>query len=382
MDARTVDWGSSDRTTTYFARTVDPFSLLETSQDIELDAEGTSITYALDTDNHMEATVQLLEGDYHNIAGAGEYNFDGMVRIYETVSMNGWGATYCLGTFFVSNVSTTSLNGRSVRKLTCYGPMWAYSQDVFAQDFVRSAGDNCWDCMTDIVDYDNGHIRPGDGFDVGRTHTVDVWFPVGSNRAEALNKYAGWLNSEIVSDMDGYIVVRPYIEPAGRDPVYTFDTGNCCIYKAGIEWETNRDEPINRVVAWFSRESKQDDPSKENYDPYPLADSVYVDLPDSADWSFRRCGRRRTETLHVTEPCSHEDLEAQAMRALESSSAAALYITIEHAGIPTLRVGDVVQYYNNTDMDTVVSHRCLITEMEIPSLSPMCMTRTKMRVVG
>ena len=376
-DERTVDWGQSGRLTYYSVRTVDPFTLAETSNDIEVDDEGTSITYAYETDNHMEATVSLLEGDYHNILETNSpYAFDGMVRIYQNVQIGSFVQSYSMGTFFVSNVSTSSLYGQSTRRLTCYGPMWAFTQDVLAQDFVRHSGDNCWDAMTDIVDYDNGHIRAGDGFDTNRGHTVDVWFPVGANRAEALNVYAGWLNAEVVSDMDGFIQVRPYRAPADRDVVYTFDQGNSCIYKAGIEWETNRDEPINRVVAYFSRESKQDD------DPYPLADSCYVDLDDSADWSYRRTGRRRTEVLQISDPCSHEDLVAQAQRYLDSSAGAQLYITIEHAGVPWLRVGDCVQYYNTTDMDTVVNNKCLITEMRINSLSPMCMTQTKMRVIS
>lgn len=380
---QTIDWGGTGRLTYYTLRLVDPFTLGEVSGDIDIDVDSTSVTYAYETDNHMQATISLSEGDYHNITADGDgYSFDGMVRLYQTVMIGDFSQSYQMGTFYVSNVSTTSMYGRSVRKLTCYGPMWAFTQDVLAQDFVRSAGTNCWDAMTDIVDYDNGHIRAGDGFDTSRTHTVDVWFPVAANRAEALNVYAGWLNSEIVSDMDGFLRVRPYIEPSQREPVFSFDQGNSCIYKAGIEWDTNRDEPVNRVVAYFSRESKQDDPSKDNYDPYPLSDSCYVDLPDSADWSYRRCGRRRTEVLHVTDPCSHEDLVAQAQRYLDSSSAANLYITIEHAGIPWLRVGDVVTYYNSSDMSTIVDNRCVITEMSISRLSPMCMTKTKMRVVG
>lgn len=376
-----VDWGASGRRSLYYAVTIDPFTRTETSLPVEIDVDGTSITYAYETDNHMEATVSLLEGDYHNLPGASEYSFDGMIRIYQQNDIGDFHGEFSLGTFYVSNVSTTSVNGRSERKLTCYGPMWAFTHDSLAQDFVRHAGDNCWDAMTDIVDYDNGKIYAGSGFDTSRTHTVDVFFPVGANRGEALNVYAGWLNAEIVSDTYGYLVVRPYINPKDRESVYTFDSGNSCLYKAGIEWETNRDEPVNRVVAYFSREKKQDDPSKDNYDPYPLSDSCYVDLPDAAEFSYARTGRRRTEAIHVTDPCSHEDLIAQAQRYLDENSSASLYITIEHAGIPWINVGDTVNYYNPYDMESVVDVKCLITEMSISSLSPFCMTKTKMRVL-
>ncbi len=382
-----ADWGAPGRTTRYYAKIVDPFTLIDTSEEIELDLDGTSITYAYESDNHMEATVTISEGDYHNIISQGR-TMDGMIRIYQTVTTGSFAGEFCMGTFYVSNLSNSSKYGITNRKLTCYGPMWAMTQDSTIFDFIRHPGDNCWDAMQYICTgggHDNGHIRAGDGFDTGRTHTIEIFFPLGTNRGEMLNTYAGWLNGELVTDMDGTIVARPYIDPWNRPIMYTFDENEGCIYKAGIEFETNRDEPLNRVMAYFSRESKQDDPSKDNYDPYPLSDSVYVDLPDSADYSFARCGRRRTEVLHVTDPCSHEDLQAQAQRYLDENSHSNLYINVEHAGIPGLRVGDVVRYINSRDQyrtePGTFDNRCLVTEMRISKLSPFCMTQTKMRVI-
>lgn len=382
-----ADWGAPGRVTTYYCKIVDPFTLIDTSDEIELDLEGTSITYAYESDNHMEATVTFSQGDYHNIVSGGK-TFDGMVRIYQNVVIGDYHGEFSMGTFYVSNLSNSSRLGITSRKLTCYGPMWAMTQDSTIFDFVRHPGDNCWEAMRYICTgggYDNGHIMAEEGFDTSRTHTIEIFFPLATNRAEMLNTYAGWLNGELVSDMQGNIVARPYIPPDQRSVVYTFGIGSSCVYKAGIEFETNRDEPVNRVMAYFSRESKQDDPSKDNYDPYPLSDSVYVDLPESHDFSYEKCGRRRTEVIHVTDPCSHEDLTAQAQRYLDENSTSNLYITIEHAGIPGLRVGDVVRYINGTDQyrtdNGMLDNRCLVTEMSIDGLSPFCMTKTKMRVL-
>ena len=130
------------------------------------------------------------------------------------------------------------------------------------------------------------------------------------------------------------------------------------------------------MVAYFSRESKQDD------DAYPLSDSVTVDLPDSADFSYAHTGRRRTDVLEVTEPCDHASLQSQAQRLLDSSSGAWLDIVIEHASVPFLKVGDCVSFENKYDHDAPFRLSCIVMEMSVSSLSPFCMTQTKLRTIG
>lgn len=367
VDERDVDWGATGRRDEYRAVLVDPFTLQETG-DVELKDGSSSISYSLNTDNQLQATIDLADGDYR------QEGYDRMVRLFHTVTIGGFSREYTMGTFFVSNLTNDSSFGTARRSLTCYGPMWRYTQDVLARDFVRHAGDNVVQCIRDIIQYDGGILTLGDGVDTSKEHTIDIFFEVGKSRAEVLETYASWINCEISTGLDGTIVLKPWMPPGAKEPVYLFEDGRNCVYTHGLTWETNRDEPTNRVVAYFSRESKQDD------DPYPLADSVYVDLPATADFSYERSGRRRTKTLQVQDPCSHEDLTAQAQRYLDENSSATLDIEIEHAGVPFLRVGDVVEYTNRLDSG-VERMRCQILEMSVDSLSPMCMTKTKMRVV-
>ena len=369
MDERDVDWGASGRRDEYRAVLVDPFTLQEIGE-VELRANSSSVSYSYNTDNQLQASIDLAYGNYR-IDG-----YDKMVRLLHTVKVGGFSREYTMGTLFVSNLVNESSFGTARRSLTCYGPMWRYTQDVLAQDFVRHAGDNVVECIRDIIQYDGGILTVGDGVPTTKTHTMDIFFPVGQSRAEVLSIYASWIDCEIVTGADGTIVLRPYVLPTQRDPVYDFVDDVNCIFTHGLTWETNRDEPTNRVVAYFSRESKQDS------DPYPLADSVYVDLPETADFSYERSGRRRTRTLQVQQACSHDELTAQAERYLYENSSATLDIEIEHAGVPWLQVGDVVTYSNRLDSeDGVTNMRCQILEMSVDSLSPMCMTKTKMRVV-
>lgn len=368
-DERTVDWGASGRVDEYTAVAVDPFTL-EEYEELYLKEGESSITYAYESDNHMEATIELAEGNYLE---SGLASMQRMVRIYDTVTIGSFSKRYSLGTFFVSNVTNNSLHGREKRSLTCYGPMYRFTEDYLCEDFIRSAGTNCIDNMQYIIERRGGTMVLGDGVDATQTHTKDIAIAMGYNLADALNTYAGWLGDEIVSNMDGTLLLRQYVSPLSRDPVYEFEEGGNCIYLPGVEFEVNRDEPINRVIAYFSREQKDDD------DEYPLSDSCHVELDESAAFSYENCGRYRTEVMEVSEPCSHEDLVSQATRVLEENSSQIMYMNIEHAGVPWLHVGDCVKYVNNRDPGRSNVSYAVIEEMSVQSLSPLCMTKTKLR---
>ncbi len=370
---RSVDWGDSGRVDWYTARTVDPFTLTEIDE-IYLKEGSSSVTYSYSSENHVQATIDLAEGDYLGQSGAMlQGTQQRMVRLYHHVSIGSFSNSYCMGTFFVANLTNNSLYGRESRKLTCYGPMYRFTQDYMAEDFIRSAGTNCVENIRYIVENHGGTLTLTSEVDASRTHTVDVNIPVGFNLGETLNIYAGWIGCEVVSGDDGTIQLRKYVPPKERSPVYTFEEGANCVYLPGIEFEVNRDEPINRVIAYFSRESKQDD------DPYPLSDSCHVELNPAASFSYENCGRFRTMVMQVSEPCSHDELVAQAQRALDESSASILYLNIQHAGVPWLRAGDCVRYVNNVDQGHPNITTAIIEEMAIQSLGPLCMTRTKLR---
>ena len=378
-DSTMVDWGAPGRVDWFTARTVDPFTLTEID-DVYIEESASSVTYSYTSENHSEATIKLAEGDY---LGKSETVLQGtqqrMMRLYHHVSVGSFSNSYCMGTFFVANVTNNSLYGRQQRNLSCYGPMYRFTQDYMAEDFVRSAGTNCVDNMRFIIEKHGGKLVLESDVDATRTHTRDVQIPVGFNLGEALNIYAGWIGCELVSGDDGTIVLRRYVPPRDRSPVYEFDEGSNCVYLPGIEFEVNRDDPINRVIAYFSREKKQDDPSKDNYDPYPLSDSCHVELNDANTFSYRNCGRYRTQVIQVSEPCSHEDLVAQAQRALDESSASILYLNIEHASIPWLRAGDCVRYVNNIDQGHPNVTTAIIEEMSLQGLGPMQTCKTKLR---
>lgn len=365
---REVDWGASGRIDQYWFALVDPFTLQEVGTAV-VKENASRITWSTDSENECEASLEMVSGNYLR---------DGqhlMVRPIHSVTIGSFCERYAMGTFFVSNLTNSSVHHLVTRKLTCYGPWYRYTQDVLPSDWVRHVGDNVVDGIRYIVESNGGQLTVDPGVDTARKHTMDFINVAGTNLGEMLRVFAGWINCEIVSDFDGRLVLRPYESPWSKAPVYTFEEGkDRCVYLAGLDWEVNRDEPINRVVAYFSREKKQDD------DPYPLSDSVCVDVPPSDAYSYDLTGRHRTQVVQVKEACSHEDLTAQAQRALDTRMGGIKCIKIKHAGIPWLHVGDCVTYRNpHDDENPDLVSTGVIQEMSVDSLGPMCMTTTKIR---
>lgn len=365
-DERTVDWGASGREDRYYFTLVDPFTLGETGS-LEVERSSSSLTWSYSSENQLEASLRVARGDYR------QDGYDRMVRVHDVVTIGSFSKDYALGTLFVSNMSAQPLYGHGNRSLQCYGPWWRHTQDYLAYDFSRNPGDNAIDGIRYLVEVDGGTLVIGPGVDEGRQHVTGLHCDAGMNKGEVLRAYAGFVGCEIVTVSDGSLELRAYEAPQSREPVYTFYEGSTCTYLPGYSVESNRDEPVNKVIAYYSRESKQDG------DPYPLSDSVQVYLDPNDEFSFQRCGRNRTLVMQVSQPATHADLTSFAQRLLDERSAASEYITIEHAGIPWLRVGDAVRYVNGTDGDEPVNVIGTIEEMAVSSLTPGCMTRTKLR---
>ena len=189
-----------------------------------------------------------------------------------------------------------------------------------------------------------------------------------------------WTGCEYGVDEDGYITWGKYIDPINRPLAYVFEDGENCVYKSGYQLDYGADDAYNRVVAHFARQSKQDDPSKDNYDPYPLSDSVYVDLPATHPYSYERLGRRKAFDLKVSDPCDHASLTAMAQRKLNEVSSSEPMLVIEHVSVPGLREGNLVQYINSTDpqMVPLYSVYAIVEEIQM-ELGRGCMCKTKLR---
>lgn len=366
-----ADWGASGRVDSYEFRLVDPFTLQETGETVSTIEGESQLSFNYYGDNIATGTI-VTDAD----------DIDKLVRVYHTVSCDDAEVTEVLGTFFADSSTATAKHHGVKRTHACYSTLYRHNEDSFVQDFARTAGTNIVGELRDIVEADGGHLRALPSLKDGesRAHTVDVWFEIGTNKGEALRTICGWCGWELGVDPYGYVTVGAYTSPQDKAISYEFEDGESCTYAAGYDFSNTNAKAINRCIAYFSRTSKQDDPDKDNYDPWPLSDSTFVDLPERSPFSYQRTGRHRTYVLKVGDACSHDDLVAQAQRYLDENSGAYYSFQIEHAGIPGLRVGDVVRYVNRRDGSKDIDLRLQVAEMQM-TLGPGCMCRTTLREV-
>lgn len=360
-----TDWGASGRRDEYSLHLVDPFSLMETGEVVDMIQGTGNITWRRDAENIVSASLHLANATHD----------DKLVRVKQATTFpNGEQHARTLGTFFVDGSSASALYGSVDRTVQGYSLLYRYTNDVLARDFARTAGTVIVDEVRDLVEIDGGNLRILPGVNQSQQHTIDIWFEVGTNRYDVLTTIARWTNCELGIDENGYVTWGPYTAPESKAIDYTFEDGANCTYKPGFDLEDTGYESINRVVAYFSRDSKQDD------DPYPLSDSVYVDLDASEAYSYERIGVRKSYLLSASEPCSHEELTAQAQRELFDRKGGVKYITIEHVGIPDVQVGSVVRYINGTDASVPMDRRCLVEEISM-DLDNGAMCTTKLRLL-
>lgn len=360
-----TDWGMSGRRDTYRVTAVDPFSLIEQG---ELDAfmGECSVTYGAYTDNLESATIMLTEESWTRARG-------NLLRIHHHVELpDGTEADEILGTFFADTAEKEYEPGIQKRRCSCYSTMWRLSQDSLAADYIVKKGASCLTGLTNLIKAEGATVIAGaSATSSGRTHTTDVRFPVGSNRLESANTYAGWCNWIIGVDDYGRQTIDAYVNPANRQTVHDFTDGEDCTYLPAIK-ETFTGDVCNRVVAIWSRE-------KDAGDGYGTSARAVADLPASSPLSYQACGRRMTHVLTISDPKTAAELATIAKDYLSQHDAETRYLEIQHVGIPNLRAGDCVTYTNEGAGDWRLV--CEVTQMDI-STGPLMLTKTKLKVIA
>lgn len=358
MTTGVVDYGKSGRKDTYTFVYVNPFTLEETGEYPEVEPGSSKLTWNYEGENILSGSISFLS----------EPDATKLIRIKHTVDVDGATKTETLGTLFLDWTNESALNGLVTTDVDVYSTYWRFTQDCIIQDFARPVGYNVVQEIKEIVEADGGKLKVRDGVDTSRTHTIDICFEIETNRAEVINTIAGWIGCEVDVDADGYIVLQPYIEPRLKTPKYNFIDNENCTYIAGFDLEDNKDDMVNRVVAYYS--------TKE------ATDRVMVDLPDNHPFSYQSIGRRVSHFIKLQDVVSHEELNNQAVDYLnQHSTASTKYIEIEHAQIPGLKVGDVVTYSNSSDYRKPVSYTCQILQMDM-TLGNGGMCDSKLKVVS
>ena len=350
-----VDFGKSGRSDSYTFTYVNPFTLEETGA-AEVEEGSSKLTFDYEGANILSGSITLLNQPSNNQ----------MIRVKRVTTVDGASTFETLGTMFVDWTGEEALNGSVSRSVDCYSTLWRFTQDCLVQDFYRPKGYNVVQEIRELVEADGGRFMVMPGVDTSRTHTMDICFPIETNRAEVLRTIAGWINCEIGVSPDGYITLSPYVEPRLRTVKHDFVDNQNCTYVPGVTVEDDKSGMYNRVVAYYS--------TKE------ATDRVMVDLPASHPFSYENIGRRVTYFYKVNDVASREDLTNAANTVLSQHSSSPRYFEIEHVGIPGLTVGDVVTYQNSHDYSEPIFATCQIVQMDM-TLGNGCMCKTKLRQI-
>lgn len=351
-----TDFGKSGRKNSYGFYLVEPITLRETGQMVQMEANAGSITWDFESDNKVSASFNIVE----------PLSREHLIRVKQLTEVDGEQFQTTLGTFFIDKMPQSAKYGLVRRKVNGYSYLWKYTQDSLAADHFWEKGFNCVDAIREIVEWDSGHLSVQPGVDTARGFGQPIFFGVGTNRYKVISDIAGWINCRINVDPDGYILLEPYANPAYISESHTFSPENCT-YVAGMELDDLQANAVNRVIAYYSNQDS--------------SDSVTADLPSEHPYSFQRIGRRASMVEQVQETMSHEELVSYAQRKLDENSVWDTTYEIEHVYIPGLCGGKTVRYINDEDYEQAIDAHCLITQMDM-QLTPGALCKTKLKVAG
>lgn len=355
------DWAATGRTDSFRAVLVDPFTLQELGE-VEADWASCSVTYDYEGDTKAGASLKLADGADYRIGQR-----QCMLRVYDDITFaDGASHTACMGTFFCDFSQGTSLYGREDRELDCHSCLHRHDKDVLRDDFWRAQGYNVSQAIRELVEADGGQLTCAPDANTSKCFGTDIWFEAGESKLETAQTMAGWVGCELMPDSDGRVLMRRVRTADTHDPAYTFDAGADCVYKAGIDWGTNRDELVNRVIYVYT----EDDQTQ----------TAVADLPDWSPWSYANVGYHATRRETMSE-LPDGGLQAAAEADLAASSTEQNDISFEAVYVPLVGPGDIVRYVNPNDYTDPVDCLCQVLQMDVSSLTPGAMTTYKLRIL-
>jgi hypothetical protein len=198
-----------------------------------------------------------------------------------------------------------------------------------------------------------------------RALTVAMSFDAGTSYlaiVNALLDFAGFWSAQV--DNDGRVVFEAYESPMDRAPVYEFIEGANCVYLPDVSVQSDAYNVPNVVVLTASNAAGAISGSYENDDassPYSTANRREIALVET-----------------VSDAVDAADLNARAYRRWLEATGAAETLTVSHAYLPNVAVGDVVLFAWTKHG---ISMRATVQSQGI-ALNAACMTTSALKRIG
>lgn len=273
----------------------------------------------------------------------------------------------CLGTW-LATVPGRSLDGMQENCTAyCDGRLQELQDDSFSAPVSVDAGEN-------IVEIAKG-IAEGAGLSVvatpssstlGATWTFGLSSEEGSNGGSKLDAVNSLLSlagyGSASTDEYGNVLMKPYVNPSDRTPVWTFEEGVNATFLAKAEEERDSRDVCNVVLAIFET------------DEATVIGEAVDDDPQSI-YSTYSLGRRKVAKYKYNTSATQAEADAKAASLLKTQQSTIRRVRLQHVHCPA-RVEDVVEVKWPS---AGISGTYVIRTQSIDIGSAGCLTQSELR---
>ena len=291
-----------------------------------------------------------------------------LIRCYlEAEWEDGTAEDVCLGTWLATVPGREIDSGAVTATAYCDGRLAELQDDSFDAPIVVPAGSN-------PVAYAEGIALAG-GLEVVSTPSAAIlgtpWLFGLDDQGEgdggskldavtALLSIAGYARASTTPM--GAVVMAPYVDPAGRSPVWTFREGPEATFLDQADEERDSRDVANVVLAIF-----------ETDDGTVIGEAV--DDDPASPYSTVSIGRRKCAKYFYNDTATQAQADAKAAELLRTNQSTIWRITLKHVHCPA-RVGDVVRVEWPSKG---ISGSFVVRTQDVEIGSPGCLTTSELR---
>lgn len=284
------------------------------------------------------------------------------LRCYLDAEQGGETESVCLGTWDAT-VPARNIDGyRETCTAYCDGLLGELRDDSFEAPISIPEGSNIIQYAQSIAGDLPVNATPSDSV-LGSAWTFGLDGDNGGSKLQAMNSLlslAGY--SSASTDPMGNIVLKPYIDPASRNPVWTFEEGLNATFLAQAQEELDTRDVANVVLAIYESSGE-------------TTIGTAVDDDPNSPYSTVSMYRRKVAKYKYNSTATQAEADSKAAELLRTNQSVIHRVTLKHIHCPAM-VGDVVRVkWPSAGIDASFTIRT--QEIEVGSAG--CLTTSELR---
>lgn len=266
-----------------------------------------SATIRFDSESEIMGTanIEIMEDDFEKFF---TFYIDLRIRPYfKLMTDRGW-LKYPLGIYIITSPVKVYKNNRICYTADCYDKNIILKEDKFIYKYIIHKGDNYVTGIKSILA--SAGIEKHNIEASNLTANVDLAFPIGTSKLEAINDLLYAINYyPIHFDNNGTAVSSRYIEPMQRETEFDYMTDDKSVILSGATQIMDLYNVPNIVIRYIEN---------PDYDDYLI--SSYYNTDPNSPFSIDKRGRNIVDIEAVDDIADQETLDAYTKRiAIEKS---------------------------------------------------------------